>query len=105
MGGRGDPCSVCIQCCIVLSINEGLNNPAFLRNSFEWYILTKQLKIRNTRLQGFVGADAAWRRAMDSQQKFLEKSQSREDEFVLRRDAYRAIFVTPRRLLPPRSAR
>ena len=43
-------------------------------------------------MQGFVGADAAWRRAMDSQQKFWEKSQSRDGEFVLRRDACRAIF-------------
>jgi len=50
------------------------------------------LKIRNARLQGFVGADAAWRRVMDSQQNFWEKSQSRDDEFILHRDAYRAIF-------------
>lgn len=77
------------------NLNEGLDKPTFLRSSFEWYILTKQterLKIRNARLQGFVGADTAWRRAMDSQQKFWEKSQSREDEFILRRDAYRAVF-------------
>jgi len=29
---------------------------------------------------------------MDSQQKFREKSQSLEAEFILHRDAYRAIF-------------
>jgi len=76
-------------------ISDSLLKPNFLKDNFEWYVLTKQterLKISNTRLQGFVGSDVAWRRAMDAQQKFWEKSRAREDEFILKRGAYRVIL-------------
>jgi len=72
-----------------------LNAPNFLGSNFEWYVLTKQtqrMKITNARLQGFVGADAAWRRAMDAQQKYWERSTARENEFILKRGAERVML-------------
>lgn len=74
------------------NLDASIRKPDFLESTFEWYILTKQterLKISNARLQGFVGSDEAWRRAMNSQQQFWEKSRSREDEFLLKRGAHR----------------
>ena len=63
--------------------------------NFENYILTKFIqrqKIINAPLKRFVGSDEVWRRAMDSQRQFWEKSRQREDEFVLTRGAYRTLF-------------
>ncbi|MEW6443231.1 MAG: hypothetical protein AB1640_20030 [bacterium] len=73
-------------------VGSGLEKPNFLRDTFEWYILTKQTerqKIANARLAGYVGADEAWHRAMESQRASWEKSTSRESEFILKRGAYR----------------
>lgn len=77
------------------NLEAAIRKPDFLENTFEWYILTKQterLKISNARLKGFVGSDEAWRRAMNSQQQFWEKSRAREDEFLLKRGAQRVIL-------------
>ena len=77
------------------NLNESISQSNFVRDSFEWFILTKQterLKISNARLQGFVGSDEAWRRAMNSQYQSWQKSTSREEEYILKRDAYRAIL-------------
>lgn len=76
-------------------LNEHITKPDALKSDFGWYILTKQterLKISNARLAGYVGSDEAWRRAMNSQQQFWEKSRSREDEYLLTREAHRATF-------------
>ncbi len=51
-------------------VNEGIGKPTFLKDIFEWYILVKQtekMKISNARLKGYVGAEEAWRKAMNSQ--------------------------------------
>jgi len=76
-------------------LNSNLSTPNAFRKSFDWYILikgTERAKIANMRLQGFVGADSAWRKAMNSQHQFWEKSRAREDEFILKRGAYRALL-------------
>ncbi len=72
-----------------------LNAPNFLESNFEWYVLTKQterMKISNARLQGFVGSDSAWRRAMDAQQKYWERSVGREEAFILKRGGERVLL-------------
>ena len=77
------------------NLDQAILKPDFLEETFEWYILTKQterLKISNFRMEGYVASDEAWRKAMDSQRKFWEKSASREDEFILHRDANRVIL-------------
>ena len=66
-----------------------------LEQSFEWYINTKATeknKIANLRLQGYVGADEAWQKAMHSQRSTWEKSTQRRDAYILKRDAYRVIL-------------
>ncbi len=66
-----------------------------LADSFDWYINTKATekhKINNARLQGYVGAGEAWQRAMNSQRSSWEKSTQRQDEYILKRGAYRAIL-------------
>lgn len=76
-------------------LNENLDKPGRLHDDFEFYILTKQterLKIQNAKLQGFVGSDEAWRKAMNSQEKSWQKSKEREDEYILTRDTYRVIL-------------
>lgn len=68
---------------------------ASLAESFDWYINTKATekhKISNMQLQGYVGAGEAWQRAMQSQRSSWEKSTQRQDEYVLKRGAYRAIL-------------
>ncbi|MDP4206907.1 MAG: hypothetical protein Q8859_13030 [Bacteroidota bacterium] len=74
-----------------------ISNANFLHDYFEIYILkkhTNRLKITNARLQGYVGAEEAWSKAMSSQQKSWQKSVEREDEFILKRDASRVIINT-----------
>ena len=66
-----------------------------LSDSFDWYINTKATekhKINNARLQGYVGAGEAWQKAMNSQRSSWEKSTQRQDEYILKRGAYRAIL-------------
>jgi len=68
---------------------------ASLSESFDWYINTKATekhKISNMQLQGYVGAGEAWRRAMQSQRSSWEKSTQRQDEYILKRGAYRAVL-------------
>ena len=72
-----------------------ISKPTGLRDAFQWYISTKQterLRISNARLQDFVGATEAWRRAMEGQRQFWEKNQAREQEFILKRGAYRTLL-------------
>ncbi|MBN2091251.1 hypothetical protein JW964_16695 [candidate division KSB1 bacterium] len=76
-------------------LDQHIAKPNAFRNDFDWYILTKfteRLKYSNIRDAAYVGADQAWRRAMNSQQQFWEKSQARNDEYLLKRDANRAVF-------------
>ncbi len=76
-------------------LNEGLDKPDALQDNFEYYILTKQterLKIQNARLQGYVGSDEAWRKAMASQEKTWQKSSARQNEYILTRETYRVIL-------------
>jgi hypothetical protein len=66
-----------------------------LSEAFDWYINTKAAqkhKISNMRLQGYVGSGEAWQRAMNSQRSSWEKSTQRQDEYILKRGAYRAIL-------------
>jgi hypothetical protein len=66
-----------------------------LSEGFDWYINTKATekhKINNARLQGYVGAGEAWQKAMNSQRSSWKKSTQRQDEYILKRGAYRAIL-------------
>lgn len=66
-----------------------------LPESFEWYINTKSTekhRISNMRLKGYVGAGEAWQKAMNSQRNSWEKSTQRQDEYILKRGAYRVIL-------------
>ncbi len=76
-------------------VGQDLKQDNFLRDNYEWFILTKQterMKIQNARLEGFVGADESWRKVMNDQQKYWERSKSGDNEYILKRESYRVML-------------
>ena len=72
-----------------------LNAPNYLHDWFNNYIVikfTKRTNAANARLEGSVGAAEAWSKAMSSQQKSMQKSADRQDDYILNRDTYRGIL-------------
>jgi hypothetical protein len=76
-------------------VDDHLEKASFLKDRFTWYLDVKKtvkLKRSNARLRGLVGAEEAWSKAMLAQKKYWRKSTQRETEFILKRDAYRAVL-------------